>query len=163
MAVNVNYVAHVTVTETIDTTVPAVDAGRDKIVHNGFDSSATHNASTTVPATQVAAFTQSLSSGTAIIDFTSLTSTKGTTVNGTGLKVQFLKVKNKAGNGTLKIDVGAINGLDLFGAGFEITLSAGQEVLLFGNDATPDVGASDLAIDLTGTGSEQSEWMVVLG
>jgi hypothetical protein len=83
-------------------------------------------------------------------------------VDGTGLKVQVLKVKNLGAN-ALSIVPGASAGYDLLAADMKIVLAQNQEVMIFGNDATPDVGPTDKTLDLTGTLVQESEWMIVLG
>ena len=116
-----------------------------------------------MPVTKSVYFVVSLSGGAATIDLTSLTGVNNESVDGTGLKLQVLKMKNRTGNATMTIDVGASNGYELAGAGFEATLQAGQELTFFGNDATPDIGASAKTLDLTGTGTESAEISIVMG
>lgn len=164
MSIEAAYVANLTVVETLETNVPAVSASDAGITHNGWNKSATLNASSTPPATKTAAFQKALSTGSGTIDLTALPGTNGATVDGTGLKVQAIKFANPAANANpITVAVGASNGYDLFGSAFSITLQPGQEALFYGNDATPDVGASDKTLDLTGTGSQALNVQVVLG
>lgn len=162
MSVSVTYASTCTVVETLAQNTDSAPASTRKITHSEFDSTATLNADSTPPATTVAAFVQALTTGAATIDLTALTGTNGGTINGTGLKVQVLKVKNLGAN-ALTITPGASNGYDILGASSSVTLASGQEIMLFGNDAVEDVASGAKTIDLSGTGSQTSEWMIVLG
>ena len=156
------YQAKVTVTEIL-----AANAGSlsDKTVkHSAYDSAQTFDADSDVPVTKVAAFEADLAAGSGSIDLTALTGTNGATVDGTGLKVQAIKLIAKADNANpLTIAVGAANGYELLGANFEVALSAGQEVTIFGNEAAPEIGGAAKAFDLTGTGEQGLYVIVVMG
>jgi len=164
MAVSVTYASTVTVAETLPGAIPSALAAKKIVTHDVFNTSLTLNAASTPPASTMAAFTQALSGNTATIDLTTLVGTNGSVVNGTGLKVQLLKAKATATNANpITISVGAANGYDLSGAAFSVTLSAGQEVTLYGNDASPDIAAGDKEIDLLGTGAQTIDIMIVMG
>ncbi|HUX17166.1 MAG TPA: hypothetical protein VMW52_11885, partial [Phycisphaerae bacterium] len=59
--------------------------------------------------------------------------------------------------------VGETNGYALLGAAFSVALLAGQEVLIYGNEATPDVASGAKVLDLVGTGVQGLDVIVVLG
>jgi len=163
MTVSVNYKSEVTTTEDITTNTPAVTAAKDSIIHDAFNTAETIDASSTVPATNAIFIEQALTAGAVTVDLTSLTGVNNLVTDGTGLKVQVFKIKNKAGNASMNFSVGASNGYDLAGAGFDVTLLAGQEFTFFGNDAAPDIATADAEIDVTGTGTEIFELSIVMG
>lgn len=124
------------------------------------------NASSTPPAAKVATFRKSLSAGAATVDMTSLAGAgaNGATVDLTGLKVQVLRLKALATNANpLTVTVGATNGYDLLGAGFNVALKPGQRVDIWGNDLTPDVASGDKTLDLAGTGTESIDIQIIAG
>ena len=164
MSVTANYLSNVTVNETLTTGVPAANASNAIIVHDQYNSNQALTATSTVPVTKVAAFEQDLTGGAATIDLTSLTGANGVTVDGTGLKVQVIKFIAKAANANvLYVDVGASNGYDLLGASMYLGLQPGQEITIYGNDATPDIATADKTLDLTGTGTQGLKVIVVMG
>lgn len=164
MATECTFRSQVDVMETLATAdVPAASTtGARNVKQADYSDETTLNASSTVPATKSALFSQALSSGTATIDLTALDGITGT-VDCTGLKVQVFKIKNPVGNAALTVSEGASNGYELMGNAFTAILLAGQHLTFYGNDATPDVGASAKNIDLSGTGSETCEITVVAG
>jgi len=115
--------------------------------------------------TKVAAFSQALTGGAATIDLTALDGTVGT-VDGTGLKLQVFKLKAPTTNtATLTATKGASNGygLDSAGATWTVPLAPGQEFLFYGDDDPPDISSTKKNIDLSGTGTESVQVMIVVG
>ena len=163
MTVNINYQSKITAVETLEANVDSL--GTDKqVTHNQFDTTKALTSGTTPPVTKIAASVQALTAGAATIDLTNLLGVNGAVVDGTGLKVQILKIKNKAESANpISIAPGASNGYDIFGADFKVTLQPGQEATLYGNDATPDIAAEDKTLDLAGTGAQECEIIVVMG
>lgn len=161
--VSLRYVSKLTVTPT--NTGPFVSSGDNSFVVNGLDADATYNAGTSIPVTKYVAFEQALTAGAATINFAALPgATADETINATGLKPQFVKLKNKASNANnITITEGASNGLALFGASFSITLKPGQECQFNLNEACDDVAAGDRTIDLAGTGTQVLQVIVGLG
>ena len=162
MPITVNGINKISVVETLETNMDSASLANSVITHSEFDETYTLNSGTPVPVTKTAHFIQALSTGTATVDLTSLTGTNGATVTGDGLKVQFLRVKN-LGAAVVSLTFGAANPFLLSGTGWKMTLQPGQILTYFGNDATPDIGAAAKNIDLAGSGSETSEWTVVMG
>ena len=164
MSVQLSYAANVTVQEVLETNPHSSVAAGRTVTHNQFNTSLSLNGESAVPVSKVAAFKQALTAGAATVDLTSLTGTNGATVNGTGLKVQALKVKNLGAN-PLTIIPKASTGYALFGAigTGSIEVKAGGEVLLYGNEEAPDIGGSSKDFELSGTGAEESEWTIVMG
>lgn len=162
MSVSLTYAAVVTARETLETSVAAATAGNRVVIHNQYNSSATLDANTTPPVTKVAAFSQALTAGAATIDLTALTGTNGASVDGTGLKVQVFKIKNKGAN-NLTVKFGASNPYNLLGASWTLILAQNQEITVYGNDATPDIASGAKNIDLSGTTTQTSEVVIVMG
>lgn len=164
MSVTVAYAATCTVIETLTASVADVPAANAKVTHSSFNTTAALTSSTTPPVTMTASFQKALSSGAATIDLTSLTGTNGSTVDFTGLKVQVVKFRNPAANGNaITVTYGASNPHLLGGTAFKWVLSPGQEILIYTNDASPDVGSSSKNIDISGTGSQAIDCQFVAG
>lgn len=164
MAVTVTYAATVNTVETLSTNVPAISTANNTITHSGYSTTATLTASTTPPVTQCAYFLKALTVGAATIDLTALTGTNGATINGTGLKVQVAKFKNPATNANnITVKFGAANPYNLLGASWTLILAPGQEITVYGNDATPDIAAGAKDIDLSGTGSQELQCSIIMG
>ena len=170
MAVSLTYRFDTTVTETLSTSVPAADT--PTVTHAGFNHWATLNASSTVPATTVVALTPTLIAGAVTIDLTSLTGTNGSSVDLTGLKVQQILFNNgttssgtlSAGtNAVVTIDAGATNGLDIFGSTGQVDVPPGGSIQMLFQDTLADVSASVKNIDLSGTGTDAYEMIIVAG
>ncbi len=161
MSIIVSYSSRLDVRETI--IAPA--ARRDNsIVHEAYSTNLQINAASSVPATKVAAFRKSLTAGAATIDLTSLVGTNSAVVDGTGLKVQAIKVKAPTTNtAAITVAEGASSGYELLGNGFTFAVKPGQEALFFLNEGAPDVALDAKNIDLSGTGTESLDVIVVLG
>ena len=165
MSVELLYQTILTATEILEGNPASAAPANRTVRHTNFNTSETFKASTSVPVTKAAYFEQVLSAGAATIDLTALTGTNGASVDGTGLKVQAVKFKAAAGNGALiSVTPGAVNGYDMFGSDFKVSLSPGQEVTLLGNELTPDIAVADAELDLAGTGStDKLEVSIVMG
>jgi hypothetical protein len=161
MAVSASYSLRCDVNETLATNVPAAET--PVIIHGQFSSTGTLNATSTPPATKMAAQTISLTAGAVTIDLTALTGTNGATVDGTGLKVQILKLKNRSSNAVMTFGEGASNGYEALGNAWTLKLLAGQEIEMFLNDAAPDIASGAKTIDVAGTGTESFDFIVVMG
>ena len=165
MTVVLDYRVDATVVETLETNVPVLTATAKQVRHTLYNRENLQlNGATTPPVTKVAIFSKAMSGGAATIDLAALTGTNGAAVDGTGLKVQLFKIKAPAANSAaVTIAVGASNGYDLSGSAFSLTLAPGQEMTLFGNDATPDIGSSDKELDMSGSGTDALECVCVMG
>lgn len=162
MSVELSYSTSLTVKEVLDANVDSASATARTVTHNQFNTTKSLNGSSAVPVSEVAAFVQALSTGAATVDLTSLTGTNGASVDGTGLKVQALKVKN-LGSSTLTITPGGSNPYEMFGTSGSIEIPAGGEVVLYGNENAPDISSTECEVDLSGSSSEESEWTIVMG
>ncbi len=162
MAISTVYAARVTTTETVTTGTPAATNANSAVKHDQYDTDVTLIAGSSPPGTICAYFLQALTAGTATIDLTALTGTNDGAIDGTGLKVQVLKMKNLGAN-VMSITFGAANPYNLVGSDFKITLAQDQEVTIYGNDATPDIAAGAKNMDLAGTTTQTAEISIVMG
>jgi hypothetical protein len=164
MAVSCVYALTMTVTETLSgSTVPALSASNNSLIHSGYNKSGTLNASSTAPATKCAHVLQALTAGAATIDLTAVQGTQGN-VTFSGLKIQLFRATATTGNANvLTLTEGASNGYELAGNTWKVGLLSGQSFMFFGNDGAPDVGGSAKDIDLAGTGSQSVEISIVGG
>lgn len=163
MSLRAIFVSKVTVVPTYEGVY--VSGSDNTITVNGLDESETYTDSTDVPVSKHAEGRKALSSGAATLDLTALPGqTADETVNGTGLKVQLMKLRNKATNANdITVSKGASNGHTLFGSSWELTLKPGQSVTFAGDEAGPDVASNNKTVDLAGTGSQELEYLFVFG
>lgn len=162
MSVEVTYAATATVVETLPTNTGSASDARRKVTHDAYNETASLTSATTPPVTQVAEFLLTLTAGAATVDLRALVGTNGAIVDGNGLKVQILRVKNLGAN-ILTIVPGASNGIDLLGAASSIAIQPGGHAMFYFNDASPDIAAADKTLDCTGTASQTSEWSIIMG
>jgi hypothetical protein len=161
MAVSVTYGATCTIAETLPTNTGSAAAATRVVTHSEYNEAATLTAVTTPPVTLQASFLLTLTAGAASVDLRALTGTNGASVDGNGLKVQIVRVKNLGAN-SMTIATGASNGhAGVFGAGNVI--AAGGHEMIYTNDTGDDISATDKTWDVTGTGSQTSEWTIVMG
>ena len=116
------------------------------------------------PVTCGSLFQQVLTDGAATIDLAALDGLNDKVVNGTGLRVQLLRIKAPSSNvNPITVAKGASNGYDGFGSAFSVTLQPGAEVTILANDAGSDIGAGNKTLDLTGTGSQTLDVEIIMG
>lgn len=161
MAVSVNYAFAATISETLPNNTGSADDAKRRVTHDAFNEAGVLSAASSPPVTTQASFVQSLTAGAATIDLTALTGTNGAAVDGTGLRVQILRVKNLGAN-ALTIEQGDSNGYDGLGAAVFVLPQNGV-AMFFLNDAGSNIGGSNKTIDLTGTATQTSEWTIVMG
>jgi len=151
------------VQQTFDTTAgPA--AGTPKVTHGNWDFAHNLSSTSTPPFSKHAAFQKALAAGAGTIDLTSLTGFNGEAVNGTGLKVQVLKLRNPSTNGnSISITPAAISGYDMLGSDFKLTLEPGDEAILFMYDTAPDIDATNKELTLAGTGTQALDVEILMG
>jgi hypothetical protein len=151
----------------ITETVTIDGAGEVSLKFTSFDfPTLTLNLASTPPVTMVSADSYALVAGAKTIDLTALAGSVGT-VNATGLKLQGVQFKNRAGNNPITITAGASNGYLLFGTSGSIVLSAHASrdgyFALFNPEGLPDVGASTKNIDVAGTGTQTFDAIFLFG
>lgn len=149
-------------------TFSTAEASDQTATFNSSSSTDAYTASTSVPVTKHAKYTLTLSSGSGTIDLTSLPGiTANETVDGTGLKLQKMRLANPSANANkISVTNGASNGYRTDGAttnSLTVALAPGQSVLLEFDEAADDVGSSHKTFDVTGTGSQTLSVHVVLG
>lgn len=163
MSVSVTMGMKLTAVETLDDAVPAISSSNRTVTFDGFDlDDLTLNVSSNPPATKCAYFTKTLAAGAGTIDLTALPHQEGVTVDGTGLKVQGLIVRND-GDNNLVIEPGDSNAYNLLGATFKITVFPGCTCEFEFQDQTPDIASGAKSLKLTGTLVEESSWGFILG
>ncbi len=161
MSITATLLQQLTVTETLDTGVDGV--GSPVVVHNALNTTATLNASSTVPGTKVSSDTVALVAGAKTIDLTALPGVGGGTIDATGLKLQAALIKNPAGNGTLTVTKGASNGYAIWGSTYSVQVPPGGSILAYFADQLADVAAGVKTIDFAGTGTQSFSVLFVLG
>jgi hypothetical protein len=162
MSVSVNYTSKILTTEVLETNVPA--ANDKSLQHNGYDTVEARTAASSPPVSKCAFFEKALAAGVATIDLTALVGSNGAAVDGSGLRVQFVKFRNKAANGNvMTLSKGAANGYDGLGASFSVTIPPGGEVLVRAQDGGTDIGGTNKTLDLAGTLTQIAEMAIVLG
>lgn len=165
MSLSVVSTTKVTITETLEGDF--VDPANATVGFNGLDTSETLTGSTTPPVTKHAEDALAMSAGAATINLAALPGkTAEETVNFTGLKLQLAIFENPATNANkIKIAKGASNGYGTCASGddWDVTLSPGQRVKLELDDAAPDVGSGARTLDITGTGTQVLNYVLVAG
>jgi hypothetical protein len=123
----------------------------------------TLNSGSTPPITKSLTIAQALTAGSATLDVTNaVDAISGATVTLTGLKPAYMKLQNPATNANpITIVFGAVNGYTGFGAGFNLTLPVGGEVLLRLGAIVFD--ATHKTFDLTGTGAQVLNIQILAG
>jgi hypothetical protein len=162
MSVAVTYAATVTVVETLANNTGSTTSANRVVTHTEYNETATLNSGSTPPATQVAEFLLTLSSGSATIDLRALTGTNGASVDGNGLKPQIIRIKNLGAN-TMTFKSGASNGHNAFTATTGHIVQPGGHIQIFTNDNTDDIDGTHKTWDVTGTGAQTAEITIVLG
>lgn len=157
MAVSVTYGFLARVTETLDTGVAG--APNPAIVFSAYDEAATLNGTSVPPVTENSQFLATLVAGALTINLAALVGANGT-IDGTGLRVQILRVQNLGAN-DMVFSEGASNGIALKCLPFTVPAGGISQFLL--NDASPDIAAGDRTIDIAGTLVETAEVTIILG
>ena len=158
MSISTAYKFGLSTRETLTSGVP--DVSTPVLNHNGYDESGVLNATSTPPATKCSFFLLTLSAGAATINLASLTGAAGITVDGTGLRVQCIRVKNLGAN-AMTFSEGASNGIALACGTFVVP--AGGITQIFLNDASPDIASGDRTIDVAGTLVQTAEISIIMG
>ena len=135
----------------------------DQVTHK-YEKSGIYTSTSTPDVALVYEGTVALTAGTATLDLTNVSDKGGNTIATTDLKVRMIYARPTTTNtGALTLTEGSSNGYELFGSGWTIALTAGQEFVAFCDSDTPDVTASTCEIDLSGTGTESIDLLIVFG
>jgi hypothetical protein len=154
--------------ETLEGNTAAQTSTKRRVTWDALSSKSLSLSSTsTPPVTKIAGGQVALVAGAKTLDLCALTGlgANGASVDMTGLKVQALYMENPSTNAnTISIAKGASEGYQFSGSDGKLTLSPGQSVLLFGNDATPDVASGSAHnLDFAGTLVQPFNIIIVAG
>lgn len=160
MPIKATYHLGLDVDETLDVGVAGV---REPVVrHNNLNPRGALDAGTTPPATKhVQLAAQALVAGAKTVDLTALVGTAGATVDGTGLKVRVLRIRNN-GVSLMTFGPGAADPYQLW-AGWSLPVPPGGAFALYMADGAGAVGAAAKNVDVAGTGTETFDLSVVFG
>lgn len=149
-------------------TSPATLNPTASITHNAYDQKGTYSVAAPNPAK--CAYFHVVKGAPGIIDLTALPGINGSTVNGTGQSVQFIRFRAVTAAGALNganvsLTFGAANPYDLMGPAFLFVLEPGQWVTFGGSNQCPAIGAGANRIDITGPGAATDgvEVSVIMG
>ena len=163
MAVSVPWTMGISTVETLTGNISSAPDATRKVTHTEFNEGSTLSATTTPAATTQASFILTLTAGAATVDLRTLTGTNAATVDGNGLKVQLVRVKNLGAN-QMTIKVGAATGhTGVFAATNGHPLNSGGVLMIYTNASGDTIDATHKFWDVTGTASQTSEWTIVMG
>lgn len=158
MAVTSQYAFKIFATETVS----GDGFSSQSLVHADYDETGTLSSSSAAPITKIVSKLVTLTTGAYTIDLTTITGTNGVAQDGTGLKVQMIRVKNLGAN-NMTFSEGASNGLSLFGSSWSKVVYPSGVWQEFLNEGSPDIASGDRTIDVAGTGSQTFELTVLMG
>lgn len=152
-----------TVIETIDTTgAPFGASGGTSITHSGLNKTTTYDANSNPTATKVVYGQQVLTAGAATINLAAVPGLNGVAVDLTGLRIRSMLFRAKSDNANpITVGVGAANGFTGAGAAFELSLTADKAGLV--EPDTTAVAAGNRTLDVSGTGAQVLNYMIVAG
>ena len=157
MATTGNVQAKATLYEVLEAGIDGVSAAAQKTITHSI-----LGASHAIAAATMCQNTKAMDGGAGTLDLTALPGTADTVRDLSGLKVQWAWFRNTATNGNaITITFGASNPYDLLGGGEIIVLEVGQEIAVWGNDATPEIGSSACEIDISGTLAQTLDYLIV--
>jgi hypothetical protein len=164
MSIQTDVKMTLTVTETVAlTTTPFVTSAQYKATHSGLNLSRAQHATSSPTATTLAQGELDMVAGAATLDLTAAAGTAGA-VNLNGLKPRQILIQAKTGNANpVTIAKGASNGYTGFGASFSITLQPGQRVMIDDNGAGTAVSGTVKTLDVSGTGTQGINYIIVGG
>jgi hypothetical protein len=172
MTIDGRFILAMTTRETLDTNVDGV--ANPVIQHDKFNKNEHFNAATTPPGVQIITDTIALVAGAKTLDLTALPKPGGGTYDATGKKLIAWFFGNRAGNtGDIVVVPGAANGYN-FNAHATGRVVATKP--LSANDSpgwaagwngkstnVQTVAAGDTTIDVSGTGTESFDYVLVFG
>lgn len=156
--VSLVYNGSVTVTETLATILATAPV----LVYDFLNKSSSYNGATTPAVTKAAVNSKAMSAGAATIDLTLLASTNNVNVDMTGLKVQAYKFQNPGAN-AITVKNGASTGYLLGGVAWSLTIPPGGEFQGYLNNVSQSVGGTTKNIDISGTGTDTLNYILVFG
>ena len=160
MSIAASVKTQITTVETLEENV--ADVAAPALSHTGHNTAQTFGAATTPPGTKCSYELCALSEAAKTVDLTDLTGSNGAAIDGSGLRVQAIKIKH-LGDNPLTVEEGDTNGYDGFGASFLVILEKDAEITLIPQDAGADISGTNKTLDFSGTGSETFELSLILG
>lgn len=143
-------------------TQPTVIGTDAAVSYNQFYTRETLTGSSTPSVDSLTALTQSLSSGAATIDLTTVPALVGNqSMSGKSLRV-FYAMADSENAGEISIQTGATNGYAAFGSSGKFTLGAGDSVMIR-LSTTNTVDGTHKTIDLSGTGTDSIDIQMLFG
>jgi hypothetical protein len=162
MSVSVTYAATATVVETLPNNTGSAVAASRVVTHSEYNEAAALTAASTPPATSVAEFLLALTAGAATIDLRTLTGTNGAVVDGNGLKVQIVRIKNLGAN-NMTFKGGSATPHNMFTVTTGQVVFPGAHLMIFSNDGGDDIDATHKFWDVEGTASQTAEITIIMG
>lgn len=152
-----------TIVETPTTTqVPFGLSGATGITSTGLNKSTVYDANSNPTATKVAYGTLTMTAGAVTLNLAAITGLGGVNQDFTGLGIRSIHLRAKSDNANpITIAFGAANPYTGLGAAFSLTLNAAKEALLEPN--TTLVAAGVRTLDITGTGAQALDFIIVAG
>ena len=151
-----------TITETLASNTEGIDSNKRVVTHDAFNEGATLTGASTPAVSLPASFLLTLTSGAATISLRALTGTNGATIDGNGLKLQLIRIKNLGAN-VMTFTFGASNPYNVFGSTGILQVPVGGVAMLYGGNNLPAIDATHKNIDVAGTGSQTAEVTIVMG
>lgn len=142
--------------------LPYGTEGQTTVKSNGLNLSITYTDTSTPNAKKAAYQALPLVAGVAALDLSACPGFGALPVDMTGQKVRAVLFRaGKTNTAPITVKKGAANGFTGFGATFSLTLAPGRQALVMANDDV--VGAANKVLDVTGTGAEVLEFILVTG
>jgi hypothetical protein len=126
---------------------------------NGFNTNVSLDGTTTPPITK---YWGKKLAGNQSLDLTALVPDLGTTINGTGLKVQAIRINNLSATNSVTVSNAVANPYSL-NAGNPLVVPAGGTLVLLFNDKLADVAAGAKAIEIAATAGQDYQIELWLG
>lgn len=167
MSVTCLFRSTLTLTEVLPVNTGSATAAKRTVTHENYNISKDLNSGTTPPVTLQASFLLTLTEGAAEIDLRTLVGTNGAVVDGNGLKVQLVRIKNLGAN-LMTFYEGATNGHNAFsvdsgeGVGGQ-AVQPGGSITIESNDNGDDISDTTKTWDVLGTSAQTAEITIVMG
>jgi len=162
MSVSVIYAATATVVETLSNNTGSAAVTNRVVTHAEYNETATLNGTSSPPATVVSEFLLTLTAGAATIDLRTLEGTNGAVVDGNGLKVQIVRIKNLGAN-PMTFKGGSATPHNMFTVTTGQVVFPGAHMMIFSNDGGDDIDATHKFWDVTGTAAQTAEISIIMG
>ncbi len=136
---------------------------QDAQITHKMSVSASLTPSTSTPVSSAASFAVTLSGGTADIDLNAVTMANGVTADWTGIKLQALGMQVGTSEAVMTIATGASSAYAFGGAAFSCEVEPGGTLMLYQNEAAPDISTSARYLRVSGTGTQSCQVLLLGG